>query len=716
MDQTAAASARQVQDFSRLVNPRAVAVIGASNDLSRIGGQPIKLLTEFGFKGKVYPVNPKYPEIKGLTCYKDIASLPKPCDVALVALSSNHVLKTIEQCGAAGIPFAIVLSAGFSEVGGDGIELQKQLIETAKRSGVRLIGPNCLGMMNLHDSTRIGFGGTIQMKTLIPGSCAMVTQSGGFGFGVVATAAYYGVGFNYAVSTGNEADISMLELAEFFLERSENDSVMMFMEGVTDGPRLVALGQRALELGKPVFVWKVGNTDVGRQAAASHTARMTASYELFQTAFRHGGFVEVRDMDDLIDVMKVFRARRKPKGNRVGVITLSGGAGVLLADRCVEHGLELAKFTEATTSALRELVVSYASVANPVDATANGYNDAFASYNKVIAAVIADPNIDQIIARSPRGTAAPAWSKVFLEVARATDKPIVINWPTSPDDNADVMQLLEQNDIPCILSPGRTVRALASLNEFARKTDAYAARPRQAGQRIVGRQQVDLPAGSGTLGEHRSKHVLAAYGIPVVKEALLSVGQVASLKEPPQPFPLAVKIESADIPHKTEAGVVRLNVRSLDELKSVAQELVAAAQKYNSKARIDGVSVQAMASGLEVIAGAVNDQFFGPVVVFGLGGIYTELLKDVTRRFAPFDVATAKEMIGEIKGAALLKGFRGQPALDIDALADTLSRLSLLIADHAGRIAEIDINPLFVRLAGQGVVAADALVVLKDKP
>jgi acyl-CoA synthetase (NDP forming) len=345
--------------------------------------------------------------------------VPKPCDVALVALSSQHVLGVIEQCGAAGIPFAIVLSAGFSEVGGDGIELQQKLTATAKRAGVRLIGPNCLGMLNLRDNARVGFGGTVQLKTLIPGPCAMVTQSGGFGFGIVATAAYYGVGFNYAISTGNEADISMLELAEFFLERGEVDSVMLFMEGITDGRRLIALGERALELNKPILVWKVGNTEVGRQAAASHTARMTASYELFQTAFRHGGFIEVRDMDDLIDVMKVLRMKRVPRGNRVGVVTLSGGAGVLLADRCVEHGLELPKLADATTAQLRELVVSYASVANPVDATANGYNDAFASYNRVIAAVIADPNIDQVIARSPRGSAAPAWSRTFVEIVKA---------------------------------------------------------------------------------------------------------------------------------------------------------------------------------------------------------------------------------------------------------------------------------------------------------
>jgi acetyltransferase len=370
-------------------------------------------------------------------------------------------------------------------------------------------------------------------------------------------------------------------------------------------------------------------------------------------------------------------------------------------------------FTDATSSKLRELTVSFASVANPVDATANGYNDNFASYSRVIAAVLADPNIDQVIARSPRGSAAPAWSRAFVEITRATDKPVILNWPTSPDDLPDVLKFLEEHDVPCIPAPGRTVHALAALTEFAQKKRAFEGRP-PAAPRMVAKQALALPAVGGTLGEHRSKQALAAYGIPVVKEVLLSAEDVANLKAAPLPFPLAVKIESADIPHKTEAGVVRLNVRTLDELKSAARDVLAAAKNYNAKTRIDGVLVQEMAGGLEVIAGAVNDRFFGPVIVFGLGGIYTELLKDVTRRFAPFDVTGAKEMIGEIKGAALLRGFRGQPALDVDALADALSRLSWLITDHADRIAEIDINPLFVRPAGQGVVAADALVVLKS--
>ena len=713
MDQSAGVPVRPQQDFSRLINPRAIAVVGASSDLTRIGGQPLKLLSEYGYQGKVYPVNPRHKQINGLDCHPDVASVPKPCDVALVALAAPRVPEVIAQCGAAGIPYAIVLSAGFSETGADGTALQQDLIAAARAGGVRLIGPNCLGALNLKDGVRNGFGGTLQLKTLMPGPFAMVTQSGGFGFGLVALAAYHGIGFNYAVSTGNEADISMLDLTEFFLERDDVEAVVMFMEGVRDGRRLVALGQRALALGKPILVWKVGNTAPGRRAAASHTARMTTEYELFRCAFRSGGFIEIRDSDELLDMLKVVRARRLPRGRRTAVVTLSGGAGVLLADRCIEHGLELPAFAAATTEKLRGLVVDFASVANPLDATANGYNDNFASYNQLIATVLADPGIDQVIARSPRGRAAPAWAHGLLDIMRATDKPLVINWPTSPDDNADVLQLLEQSGVPCILAPGRTVHALAALNEFAHKRRAHEQRPPHDAPNVMGMQSLALPAQAGTLSESRSRQILRQYGIPVVSEALVPAGAVETLEHSPLAFPLAVKVDSPDIPHKTEAGAVRLGIVDLPALKAAAREVIAAARRYDPGARIDGVSLQEMESGLEVIVGAVNDPVFGPVVTFGLGGIHTEILRDVTRRFAPFDINAAREMIAEIRGAQLLAGYRGQPSLDAEALADTLSRLSVLIANHADRVAEIDINPLFVRPQGRGVVAADALVVLK---
>ena len=698
-------------DLSRFLNPRGIAVVGVSAEPTRIGGQALKLLTDFGYQGKIYPVNPRYPEVHGLKCYPDLLAVPKPCDLALIALSAAQAATAVEQCGKAGIPFALVLAGGYAEVGAEGKALQEQLVATARKANVRMVGPNCLGILNLKDNARIGFGGTAQLRTLKPGPMAMVTQSGGFGFGVVAVASYFGVGCNYAISSGNEADLTLLDWVAHLIERPDVEIVVAFMEGINDGRRLVEIGERALELGKPVLAWKVGNTAIGSKAATSHSARLTAGYELYRAAFRRGGLVEIRDVDDLVDIAKAFSIRKLPAGDRIGVLTLSGGAGVLLADRCTESGLKLPEFAPATTAQLKETLVSFASSANPVDATANGYNDNFASYGKAVRIVLADPNVDQVLARPPRGKSARPWSESLVKAIEGVDKPVILQWPTSPDDNGDVVTYLEENRVPCILGAGRAVHALSVLTDFARKQREFRKNGRRQLKRIIERQALDLPAGAGTLGERRSKQLLARYGIPVVKEVLLQPAEIEALKSQPLAFPVAVKIESADVPHKTEAGAVRLGVRDLDGLKQAAREVVAAAGKYKPGACIDGVLVQEMASGTEIILGAVNDSTFGPTIAFGLGGIFTELIKDVTHRFAPFDAESAREMINEVKGAALLNGYRGRPALDVSALADTLARLSLLAADHADRIAEIDVNPLFVR--ERGVVAADALIVLK---
>src|SRR5262245_31578399 len=432
-------------DLSRFLNPRGIAVVGVSSDATRIGGQTLSLLTDYGYTGKIYPVNPRYNEVKGLACYPDLMAVPKPCDVALIALSAANVAGSIEQCGKAGIPFALVLAGGFSEIGAEGKALQENLIETARKANVRMVGPNCLGIINLKDNARIGFGGTAQLKTLKPGPMAMVTQSGGFGFGVVAIAAHFGVGCNYAISTGNEADLTLLDWIADLLERDDVEVVVAFMEAIYEGRRRLEIGERALELGKRVLVWKVGNTDVGSKAATSHSARLTAGYELYRAAFRRGGLVEIRDVDDLVDVAKAFRIGKLPAGNRVGVLTLSGGAGVLLADRCIEEGLQLPELAPATTEELRRTLVEFASCSNPVDATAHGYNDNFAAYGEAVRMVLADPNIDQVVARIPRGKSARPWSEKLVKVLQETEKPVIFHWPTSPDDNADVLEYLESN-------------------------------------------------------------------------------------------------------------------------------------------------------------------------------------------------------------------------------------------------------------------------------
>jgi acyl-CoA synthetase (NDP forming) len=699
--------------FARLLSPRGIAVVGASGDPRRIGGEPIKILQATGYGGAIYPVNPKYAELNGVRCYPDLASLPPPCDVAIVAVNAAAVSSVIRECGRAGIPYAIVFSAGFREIGAAGAALEQELKAAAREAGVRVVGPNCIGMMNLNDRVYCGFGAGFANPALKSGPVAFVSQSGGFAFSVVGLADFEGIGFNYVVSAGNEADITTLDLIADFLEREDVEVVVSYLEGVSDGRRLRALGRRALELKKPLLVWKVGNSTAGRAAAASHTASMTADYALYRAAFEEGGYIEIEDVHDLVDVTRAFLSRRLPRGPNVAVITTSGGSGVLIADVCERKGLTLPRLAPATLQKIEALAPQYAALGNPVDLTAQITGD-HERVNQVCAHVLADPHVDQVIVRygAVQGAKGEAWARGLATVAAESDKPLLIAWSRVRDCTEASLQLLEKHRIPCLLTPTRAAKAAGALYEFARKRQRWMAHASGQSQRVIEHRALQWPARNGALTEHEAKACLAAYGIAVTKDVLIPVEAIGELTAAPLPFPLAVKVDSFDIAHKTEAGAVRLNVDSLVALKRAADEMVAAARAYNAKARINGILVSEMAQGEEVIIGAVNDRFFGPVVMFGLGGIFTEVLKDVVYRYAPFDAVTAREMISEIRGFPVLAGHRGRPALAIDALADTLVRVSLLVADHCDRIDALDINPLFVGV--RNVAAADALIVLKE--
>ncbi len=699
------------QDFARLLNPRAIAVIGASPDVKRIGGQPIPILIDSGYHGGIYPVNPKYPKIGALACYSDVAQVPKPCDLAIVAVAAPLVPAVITQCGAARIPFAIVFSAGFREVGAEGAALEAKLKQAIAASGVRVVGPNCIGTMNLADRVYCGFGVGFRNPHLKEGPVAFVSQSGGFAYSVVALADAEGMGFNYIVSAGNEADVTTLELAADFLERDDVEVVVLYLEGVNDGRRLRELGARALELGKPLLTWKAGNTAIGRAAAESHTASMTAGYELYRTAFREGGFIEINDVHDLVDITRAFLGRRLPRGPNIGIITTSGGSAVLMADECDRHGLTLPPLADATLKAMEPHAPKHCSLANPIDLTAqiSGNNEGF---NKIVELTLADPNIDQLIVRygTVQGAAGAAWATDLAALVAKAGKPLLVSLGRTAESAAAALDVFEREKIPWVLTPKRTAVAAAALGAYADKQRRWRAAQLRGVPRVIARQPLELPAGAARLSEHASKCCLTAYGIPIAREVVLAPAAVAALKTAPLTFPLAVKIDSPDIAHKTEAGAVRLNVQTLDELKTAAAEVVANAKRHKPDASINGVLLAEMSAGTEVIVGAVNDPYFGPVVMFGLGGVFAELLKDVTYRFAPFDIGTAREMIAEIKAAALLTGYRGGAPLAVDALAETLSRVSWLAADHADRITEIDINPLFVNASA--VSAADALIAL----
>lgn len=701
----------QAHNLSKLLSPHGIAIVGASPDASKIGGQPVGILRATGYRGAIYPVNPKYREVAGLPCFPDLRSVPRPCDVAIVAVNAQAAIETVRECGAAGIPFAIIFSAGFREAGAAGAAREAELKAAARAAGVRFVGPNCIGMMNLKDRVYCGFGAGFANPHLKAGPVAFVSQSGGFAFSTVGLADHEGIGFNYVVSAGNEADIGTLDLLEHFLERDDVGVVVSYIEGVADGARLRAVGERAAALGKPVLVWKAGKSETGRRAAESHTASMTAGYALYRAAFERGGFVEIDDVHDLVDAARAFAPGRLPRGRRVAVVTTSGGSGVLIADACDRHGLELPPLAPDTARALEALAPQYASLANPVDLTAQVTSD-YERVNRACAHLLADPNVDQLIVRygGVQGARGEAWANGFADVAAATDKPVLVAWSRVPDRDEASLQILERRGIPWLLTPTRAAFAAGALNRFARRRERVLTRPAST-PRPVAPRPLDLPPAARTLSEHESRACLAAYGVPVTRARLVAPDAIDRLARAPLPYPLAVKVDSPDIAHKTEAGAVRLGVRNLSALKQAAHEVVAAARRYKPAARINGVLVSEMAQGVEAIVGAVNDRCFGPVVMFGMGGVAAELHQDVSYGFAPLDRDAAHDMIRATRMHALLTGYRGRAPLAVDALADVLVRVSLLAADHAERIAEIDINPLFV--GPDGVTAADALVALR---
>ena len=631
--------------------------------------------------------------MQGVKAYRDVREVPRPCDAAVIAVPAAHVPAALEQCGEAGIPYAVILTAGFEETGTPaGAQMQERLEAAIEKSGVRVVGPNCVGLMNVRTRAYMAFGGALGDKTLRPGPLAIVSQSGGFGLSIMALANAQGVGSNYVVSCGNEADLTFFDFAHDFLERDEVKMIAAYMEASTEGVKLRELGRHALEAGKPIIMLKVGNGAAGRRAASSHTGKLTADYTLFRTAFREGGYIEVEDLDELADVARLVIGNKYPRGRNVGVLTGSGGWGVIMAEHCEKNGLAAAAASDASKRKLEALNSTFASLNNPIDQMAN-YGDQY----KTVECVLDDPAFDQFIVRSGSGPDVGVWATRMIELAAKTDKPMTINWASVPGRDAAVRRRLEDAGFLCAIHARRAARAVGLFTDFAMKRERFAQRGAAQPMRPVARQTFEFGGKRGALSEHTSKQCLARYGIPATREVLLSLAEIAGLNVCPLSFPVAVKLASPDIPHKTEANAVRLGVQTLDGLKEAAQSVHASGLRHTPNARIDGISVQEMASGVEVILGAVNDTSFGPYVMVGLGGVLTELLQDVAHRFAPVSFDDARDMLASLRGAKILEGYRGAPPADIDALAQAIVNLSWLISDHRDHIREIDINPIFVR-------------------
>ena len=700
------------RDFTALFKPRSIAIIGASSDPKTISGQPLVYLQKHGYQGSLYPVNPKYQKIGNQPCYPDIASLPAVPDLAVIAVGARLVLPMLEQCGQKGIPFVIILTSGFSEIGEEGIAAQEQIKEIARRHGTGVIGPNCQGMMNIEDRIHVGFGAPYGM-THGKGSISVTSQSGAWGNSILILANQEGLGFRRYVSTGNEACISSLDLIESYIDDPQTSAITAYVEGFKDAHRTIAIGQKALAAGKPIFMWKVGTSEAGAIAAASHTANLGGAPALYRAAFHQAGIIEVSDVGDLADCARALLAGRLPRGRRVGIVTASGGAGILMADNAAHAGLEIARLAPQTIAELRKILPRHAGFNNPIDVTGGAGNE-LSTYRQTLMLVAQDPNVDMLGIPLAAVSGPNAYGLVtqVAEVARSVDIPVLVAWQGDDASNQEAYALLESAGVPRYKTPVRCARGFDALWQYVQaqrrlatsRTDKPLTLKKTASKALLSGRKSDL-------AEHEAKRVLADYGITVTREQLATSQEQACELATSIGFPVALKIQSPGIPHKTEAGGVRIGLSSAAAVGQAYDEIMANARSHAPDASIDGVLVQAMVTGgVEIILGVKNDPLFGPAIMFGLGGIFAEVMKDVTFRIAPVSRSEASEMIREIRAFPVLDGARGKPKADVDALVDTIVRLSALAIDLKDAVAEIDINPLFVLPAGEGVVAGDALI------
>jgi acyl-CoA synthetase (NDP forming) len=703
--------AHTMSNFSKLLNPRGVAIVGATADTNRAGGQALYAISQYGYVGGIFPVNPNYDTLGKQRCYRSIAEIDQPCDVAVVAVPAQHVPGVIEQCGRHGIPFAVVLGGGFREAGPEGIANEKRMLDTARQFSVRLIGPNCLGLVNIHQRVFAGFGSITKPPMLKPGPVSAVIQSGGFGNSLVVQTATAGVGFRYVVASGNESDIQAPELINAFVDDPDTKVILAYLEGVADGRALMTAARRALAAGKPVIVFKAGNTQQGLRAAASHTANLTSSYDVFRAALKQCGVIEVRDSHEAADYAQCFATGRLAHGRNVVVMGGSGGSAVAFSDAADEVGLKLTPLSDKTMSVLRDNLPSVASLENPVDYAAGFTTDAnVPRFARALDAILADPEVHQVGLLLATSTGRTMYNGVagVAQAIKHSDKPVMLFCSIPYDAAPEGFDVIAAENIPMQPSPRRVAYAMATVANFAEtlKQRERICNPPEVKLRAL----PPLPAGAVTLDEHESKNLLRAFGVPVTHDQLVVGAAVPSNVK----FPVAVKIASRDIAHKSDIGGVRLNVQDKAQLEKAIADVLGNAKRAAPRANVAGVLVSEMiVDGLETIVGVVNDPCFGPVVAFGLGGVLAETIRDVTYRVAPFDKAEAQSMVREIRGAKLFDGVRGQPARDVDALANLLVSVSEMAWLLRGRVAEMDINPVLVRPVGQGVVAADALVVLK---
>ena len=704
-------------DLTSLLKPQSIALIGVSKEPGGIGERILRYLTNHGYRGAIFPVNPKYEEIQGRKCYPNIASIPSEIDVALMAVPEQFILSVLEEVGKKRIKSAIIYSAGFSELGAQGQIKQEKIKQVAKEHGILVCGPNCVGIINFHDHIAMSFSQFLDIPKLISGNIAFISQSGALGGALLNRIQDRSIGISYFISTGNEAVLESSDFMEYLLNDPSTTVIMVLIEGIRDAEGFLRTADLAVKKKKPIVVLKIGKTGAGGKAASSHTGSMTGSDVVYDAVLRQKGIIRVEEVEDLYLTASTLAKCQRPKGNRVGIITTTGGGGVILTDKLVEMGMNLPELSQNTVARLTETKASFGIVKNPLDLTAQVVNDPLL-FPKSIETFIQDENLDIIVVSLAMvaGERSRERASHIIQAANSTEKPILTWWASGSLSNSG-MKMLEESRFPLFTSPNRGVKAVNALVQYSRFIEAYEDEKVpvisiSADNRL--KIEKVLETSFQILTENKGKEILSCYGIPIPLEVLgkdlEEINQIASRIG----YPVALKIISSQIKHKTEAGGIKLNIKNGRELNRAYEEILHNVKHYKPDAEIKGILVQEMVPpGKEIIIGVVRDPQFGPMVLFGLGGVFVEILKDFSLRHAPLKERDAWEMIKETKGYKILEGVRGDKRSDLEAIVKTLITVSQLAVDLKDNFSEIDINPLVVYPGKGGLKAIDCLFVRK---
>jgi len=692
--------------------PESIAVLGASPDLHRIRGRLLHQLRENGFPGRILPINPSYQEIEGLPCYPSIGAVGGPVDLALVAIPAAGVAAAVEECAKAGVKNTLIISSGFAEEGGAAGDMQAALVDVTQRYGIRACGPNCEGYYNALGRIATTFSPTVETREddarvlVSERRIGVIAQSGGIGFSLFNRGKAAGLGFTYVISTGNEADLTMADFLDYMVEDPHTHAVMLFCEAVRNGPGFIAALEQARRLGKPVIAIKVGKSDAGTRATASHTASLSGAYTAYRAVFERYGVIEAEDADEAVAIAGVMLSCPLPKGRRVGIITVSGGGGAWMADTLTQHGLVVPNLSPAAQATLRPLMPSYGAAGNPVDVTAQGSNTGPAMMT-VMEHLADSEEIDMLVlvsslASETRVSLDPARIKA---VAERCAKPMTVWTYTLPSDFG------RNASAGCGLFLHSSLRNVGvALGKLATYAEVVARPATERDEPLAAKLPTGLPQ---ILPEYLAKQVLAAW-LPAQRERLVTSADSAADAADTLGFPVALKVQSADLPHKTEAGGVRLGLSNRSAVADAYTAMLADVARHAPDARIDGVLVQRMApKGHELVLGMVNDPTFGPIMMVGYGGTTVELFGDVAHSPAPVDEAEALRMIGSLRSAKLLSGFRGAAQIDPAPAAKLLAALSRAAISLREEVAEFELNPVILHANGSGLTVADALVTLK---